>query len=149
MDDPYDLDRFVRAQASVYETALAEIRGGRKRTHWMWFVFPQLTGLGSSDFSKRYAVRSLAEAEAYLAHPVLGPRLTECFDAVLGTEGSSALEIFGSPDDTKLRSCATLFARVAPAGSVFDQAIAKYFGGERDQKTLRLLQTFDPGARRN
>ena len=149
MDDPYDLDRFVQAQASVYETALAEVRAGRKRSHWMWFVFPQLTGLGSSDFARRYAIRSVAEAEAYLRHPVLGPRLVECFDAVLGVEGRSALEIFGSPDDMKLRSCATLFARVTPAGLVFDQLIAKYFGGERDQKTLRLLQAFDPGSRRN
>ena len=147
MIDPYELQRFVEAQDAVYDTALAELRAGRKRSHWMWFVFPQLAGLGSSDVSRRYAIRSLAEAGAYLAHPVLGPRLTECVEAVLGVNGRSAHEIFGSPDDLKLRSCATLFARVMPPGSVFDQVLAKYFGGERDENTLRLLQAFDPGPR--
>jgi uncharacterized protein (DUF1810 family) len=137
--DPHDLNRFVQVQEDDYEQALAEIRGGRKRSHWMWYVFPQIDGLGFSATSRRYAIKSLAEAKAYLAHPVLGPRLTECAEAALGVEGRSAYEIFGSPDDMKLRSCATLFACVAPAGSVFDRLLAKYFHGERDGKTLRLL----------
>ncbi len=148
MDDPYGLARFVEAQTGVYETALAEVRAGRKRSHWMWFIFPQCAGLGFSEYSRRYAIKSVAEAEAYVTHPVLGPRLVECFEAVLAVERRSALEIFGSPDDMKLRSCATLFAGVTPAGSVFDQALAKYFGGERDDKTLRLVQMCDPGSGR-
>jgi len=138
-DDPFDLDRFVRAQEGTYERALAEVRAGRKRTHWMWFVFPQLDGLGSSPTARHYAIKSLAEARAYLAHPVLGPRLVECAEAVVGVEGRSAHDIFGSPDDLKLRSCATLFACVAPPGSVFDRLLAKYYSGERDDRTLQLL----------
>jgi uncharacterized protein (DUF1810 family) len=137
--DPYDLGRFVQAQEGVYEQALAEVRGGRKRSHWIWYVFPQIEGLGSSPTSRRYSIKSRAEAEAYLAHPVLGPRLRECAEAVLGVEGRSAFEIFGSPDDLKLRSCATLFACVSPPGSVFDRLLGKYFQGRRDGKTLRLL----------
>jgi uncharacterized protein (DUF1810 family) len=137
--DPHDLDRFVRAQEGDYERALAEIKGGRKRSHWMWYVFPQYDGLGFSATSTRYAIRSVAEAEAYLRHPVLGPRLVACAEAALGVEGRSAFEIFGSPDDMKLRSCATLFARVSPAGSVFERLLDKFFGGEPDAKTLRLL----------
>jgi uncharacterized protein (DUF1810 family) len=137
--DPYDLNRFVQAQADDYEQALAEIRSGRKRSHWMWYIFPQLDGLGSSPTSKRYAIKSLAEAEAYLRHPVLGPRLAECAETALGVEGRSAAEIFGSPDDMKLRSCATLFARVSPPGSVFHRLLGKYFRGEPDARTLRLL----------
>ncbi|HEY8504495.1 MAG TPA: DUF1810 domain-containing protein [Gemmataceae bacterium] len=137
--DPYDLGRFVEAQAGVYERALAEIKSGRKRSHWMWFIFPQVEGLGFSATSRRYAIRSLAEAEAYLAYPVLGPRLVECAEAALGVEGRSASEIFGSPDDLKLRSCATLFACVSPEGSVFHRLLEKFYHGERDEKTLRLL----------
>jgi uncharacterized protein (DUF1810 family) len=137
--DPYDLARFVQAQAGTYDRAIAEIRSGHKRSHWMWFIFPQIDGLGFSETAKRYAVKSLAEAEAYLRHPVLGPRLVECAEAALGVEGRSAYDIFGSPDDLKLRSCATLFACVTPAGSVFDRLLAKYYQGERDEKTLRLL----------
>lgn len=137
--DPFDLGRFVGAQQGDYETALSEIRSGRKRSHWMWYVFPQLAGLGVSAMSKRYAIRSRAEAEAYRRHPVLGPRLVEIAEAVLGVGGRSALEIFGSPDDLKLRSCMTLFAAVSPAGSVFERVLAKYFRGERDEATLRLL----------
>ena len=138
-DNPHDLNRFVQAQADDYEQALAEIRSGRKQSHWMWYIFPQFDGLGFSSTSKRYAIKSLAEARAYLDHPVLGPRLLECAEAVLGVEGRSALEIFGSPDNLKLRSCATLFASVSPAGSVFDRLLDKYFHGERDGATLRLL----------
>jgi uncharacterized protein (DUF1810 family) len=138
-DDPYDLSRFLRAQEGDYERALAEIRSGRKRTHWMWYVFPQFAGLGFSPTSQHYAIQSVEEAKAYLEHPVLGPRLRECAEAVLGVEGRSAAAIFGSPDDLKLRSCATLFASVSPRGSVFDRLLEKYHGGERDDKTLRLL----------
>jgi uncharacterized protein (DUF1810 family) len=137
--DPFDLDRFVHAQAASYDRALAEVRAGRKRSHWMWYIYPQLDGLGSSPMARRYAIRSLAEAEAYLRHPVLGPRLLACAEAALAVDGRSAYDIFGSPDDLKLRSCATLFACVTPPGSVFDRLLAKYYGGMRDEKTLRLL----------
>jgi uncharacterized protein (DUF1810 family) len=137
--DPHDLARFVQAQEDDYDQALSEIRSGRKRSHWMWYVFPQYDGLGSSPTSRRYAIKSLAEAQAYLAHPVLGPRLVECAEAALAIEGRSAYEIFGSPDDVKLRSCATLFARVSPAGSVFERLLDKYCQGQPDAKTLRLL----------
>ena len=139
MTDPHDLARFVEAQEGVYEQALAEIRNGRKRSHWMWFVFPQVDGLGFSATSKRYAIRSLDEAKAYLAHPILGPRLVECAEAVLSIGGRSAADIFGSPDDMKLRSSATLFAHVSPGGSVFHRLLDKYFGGQPDGATLRLL----------
>jgi uncharacterized protein (DUF1810 family) len=138
-DDPYDLRRFVRAQEADYQRALLEITGGRKRSHWMWYIFPQFDGLAFSSTSKRYAIKSLAEATAYLDHPVLGPRLLECAEAVVGVAGRSAAEIFGSPDDLKLRSCATLFACVLPPGSVFDRLLAKYYRGERDGKTIQLL----------
>jgi len=137
--DPHDLRRFVEAQADVYDQALAEIRSGRKQSHWMWYIFPQFDGLGFSATSKRYAIKSLAEAKAYLRHPVLGPRLIECADAVVRIEGRSALAIFGSPDEVKLRSCATLFESVSPVGSVFDRLLGKYFRGERDGTTLRLV----------
>ena len=140
MDDPHDLARFLTAQEGDYETALAEIRRGRKRSHWMWYVFPQLEGLGSSATSRRYAIKSLAEARAYLAHPVLGARLLACCEAAVGIEGRSAHDIFGSPDDMKLRSCATLFERVAREGSVFARLLDKYYGGARDPATLRLLE---------
>ena len=137
--DPHDLGRFVEAQEGGYERALSEARAGRKRSHWMWYVFPQFEGLGSSTTSRRYAIKSVAEAEAYLRHPTLGPRLLECCEAALGVAGRSALEVFGSPDDVKLRSCATLFASVSPAGSVFERLLGKYFQGRRDEKTLRLM----------
>lgn len=137
--DPHDLDRFLQAQEGDYDRALAEIRDGRKRSHWMWYIFPQYEGLGFSSTSRRYAIRSLAEASAYLAHPVLGPRLVACVEAALGVEGRSASTIFGSPDDMKLRSCATLFARVAPAGSVFERLLEKYFEAQPDETTLRLI----------
>jgi len=137
--DPHNLSRFVQAQEDDYEQALAEIRSGRKQSHWMWYIFPQFDGLGFSSTSRRYSIKSLAEAEAYLKHPVLGPRLLESADAVFRIEGRSANEIFGSPDDLKLRSCATLFARVSPAGSVFERLLGKYFQSEPDGKTLRLL----------
>ncbi|MGH7730860.1 MAG: DUF1810 domain-containing protein [Candidatus Eiseniibacteriota bacterium] len=137
--DPDELNRFVRAQADDYARALAELRNGRKRSHWMWYVFPQLAGLGSSPTSQQYAMRGLDEARAYLAHPLLGPRLLECAEAVIAVKGRSATEIFGSPDDLKLRSCATLFACVSPAGSAFHRLLAKYYGGRPDGRTLDLL----------
>ena len=137
--DPYDLARFVTAQRDVYPIALAELQAGCKRSHWMWFVFPQVEGLGSSWMAQRYAIASAAEAEAYLRHPVLGPRLVECAEAVLAIEGRTAHEIFGSPDDLKLRSSATLFASVSPRSSVFERLLDGYFGGARDDATLRRL----------
>jgi uncharacterized protein (DUF1810 family) len=137
--DPHDLDRFVQAQRDSYARALAEIRAGWKRTHWMWFIFPQLDGLGSSPTAKKYAIRNLDEARAYLQHEVLGPRLVECAEAALAVPGGSARDIFGSPDDWKLRSSATLFALVSPPGSVFERLLGKYFRGEQDPKTLALL----------
>ncbi len=142
--DPHDLNRFLRAQARDYAIALSELKSGRKRSHWMWYIFPQFEGLGFSMTSRRYAIKSLAEARAYLEHPVLGPRLIECAEAVLGVEGRSAHQIFGSPDDMKLKSCATLFARVSPAGSVFERLLDKHFAGERDPKTIGLLQSANP-----
>ena len=138
--DPYDLARFVQAQERDYEQAMSEIRSGRKRSHWMWYIFPQFDGLGLSATSKRYAIKSVGEAEAYLRHPVLGPRLLESVQATIDVEGRSAYEVFGSPDDMKLRSCATLFASVSPAGSVFEHLLDRHFGGEPDDKTLGLLR---------
>lgn len=137
--DPYDLNRFVQAQQGDYERALTEIRGGRKRSHWMWYIFPQVAGLGTSSMACRYAIKNLAEATAYFAHPILGPRLVECAEAALAVEGRSAHEIFGSPDDLKLKSCATLFACVTPPGSVFEKLLARFYAGARDGQTLRLL----------
>jgi uncharacterized protein (DUF1810 family) len=146
-DDPFLLGRFVLAQRDDYEQALSEITSGRKRSHWMWYIFPQLDGLAFSSTSKHYAIKSLDEARAYLDHPVLGPRLLECTEAVVRLEGRTAQDIFGSPDDLKLRSCATLFACVAPPGSVFDRLLTKYYRGRRDDKTLQLLGISpSPGA---
>jgi uncharacterized protein (DUF1810 family) len=139
MDDPHDLRRFVKAQESDYERALAEISSGKKRSHWMWYIFPQFAGLGFSSTSQHYAIKTLEEARAYLAHPTLGPRLLECAEAVVDLEGRSATQIFGSPDDLKLGSCATLFASVSPVGSVFHRLIEKYYAGAFDANTLRLL----------
>lgn len=139
MSDPHRLDRFVEAQDRDYATALAELREGRKRSHWMWYVFPQLRGLGRSPTARFYAIGGLAEARTYLDHPLLGPRLLECCETVLAVQGRSAHAIFGAPDDLKLRSCATLFAKVAPAGSVFERLLERYFQGERDDRTLGLL----------
>jgi uncharacterized protein (DUF1810 family) len=138
--DPFDLQRFVEAQDGVYARALAELRAGRKESHWIWFVFPQITGLGSSAMNARYAIGSLEEAVAYLAHPVLGPRLAECVDAVIALDGRSARQVFG-PDDVKFRSSLTLFHRAAPEEHRFSDALAKYFGGELDGRTLEQLAT--------
>jgi uncharacterized protein (DUF1810 family) len=134
------LSRFVEAQQDVFETALAELRAGRKRSHWMWFVFPQLRGLGRSSTAAFYGIASLDEARAYLAHPVLGPRLREATHAVLRHAGRSALEIFGSPDDLKFRSSMTLFAIAAEdAGEPFAEALRQFYGGAADEATERLL----------
>jgi uncharacterized protein (DUF1810 family) len=139
MDDPYDLNRFVRAQEGSYEQALSELGRGRKQSHWMWYVFPQLDGLGASPTSRLYSIKSEDEARAYVEHPVLGPRLTECAEAILAVDGKSATAILGSPDDLKLKSCATLFAHVSPPGSVFERILDKFYAGERDAATRRLL----------
>ena len=141
MSDPFDLERFLRAQEADYDRALSEIRSGRKQTHWMWYVFPQLAGLGSSPTAVRYAIRGIGEAQAYLAHPVLGPRLVESADAVLQHAALTASAMFGYPDDMKLRSSATLFARVSPAGSVFHRLLDTFFQGQPDEATLSLLQS--------
>ena len=140
MTDPYDLERFVRVQESDFERALAEIRSGRKRSHWMWYVFPQFAGLGMSATSQHYAIKSPDEARAYLQHPVLGPRLLTCVQTLLNLQSHSAEQIFGYPDHLKLRSCATLFAAISPEGSPFHQLLAKYFEGTPDPTTLRLLE---------
>lgn len=137
--DPYDLERFVKAQAADYDRALAELRAGEKRSHWMWYIFPQIEGLGLSSMSRRYSIKSVAEAEAYLAHPILGTRLRECFAVVNDLHGRSAHDIFGSPDDMKFRSCATLFAHVSEDGT-FQHALDNYFNGEEDQLTVRQLR---------
>jgi uncharacterized protein (DUF1810 family) len=137
--DPYDLNRFVQAQERNYDQALREIRAGRKQSHWMWYIFPQFEGLGFSPTSQRYAIKSIAEAEAYRQHPVLGRRLVECCEAVIGVNGRSANEIFGSPDDLKLWSSATLFAQVSAPGSVFEGLLSKFFEGAPDQQTLHLM----------
>jgi uncharacterized protein (DUF1810 family) len=137
--DPFNLSRFVQAQDETYTQALSELKLGRKESHWMWYLFPQLDGLGSSPITKRYAIKSEDEARAYLKHPTLGPRLLECAEAILSVDGKSACEILGSPDDLKLKSCATLFAHVSPSGSVFEQILEKFYSGEPDPATLRLL----------
>ena len=141
IDDPHDLQRFVNAQDSgaTYGRALAELRAGRKTTHWIWFVFPQLAGLGHSEMSRRYAISSLEEATAYLEHPLLGPRLRECAAALLRHSDLSAREILGPVDALKLRSSMTLFARAAPAETVFAQVLERYCDGEADAATERLL----------
>lgn len=133
-----DLERFVRAQDGVYDRALAELAAGSKRSHWMWFVFPQVAGLGSSPTAQAYAIRDLAEARDYLAHPVLGPRLTECAETLLGVEGRTASQIFGFPDDLKLRSSMTLFAEAAADSGVFGQVLDRYYDGP-DVRTREIL----------
>lgn len=138
-DDPFDLARFTSAQEAVYDRALAEIRHGDKRSHWMWFIFPQIDGLGFSLTAKHYAIKSAEEARQYLSHPVLGPRLLACAEAVLAVEGRSALEIFGSPDDMKLKSCMTLFESVGGQDSVFGRVLDKYYQGKRDTRTQNRL----------
>jgi uncharacterized protein (DUF1810 family) len=137
--DPFDLQRFVDAQDRVYDTVVGELRGGRKRSHWMWFVFPQLRGLGSSPTAVRFAIASIDEARAYLDHELLGPRLRECAGLVTRIDGRTAEEIFGRPDDMKLRSSMTLFARAAEDNADFVAVLDKFYGGEEDPATLARL----------
>jgi uncharacterized protein (DUF1810 family) len=140
MADPHDLQRFVLAQDPVYSQVCAELAAGAKTSHWMWFVFPQLKALGHSATAQHFGIASRAEAQAYWQHPVLGPRLKTCSELVVAVEGKTAFQIFHSPDDLKFRSCMTLFAQVAPEEPVFNRALAKYFGGESDARTLELLE---------
>lgn len=134
-----DLDRFVIAQAPVIGAVLDELRAGRKQTHWMWFVFPQLTALGRSPTAKRYGLADVGEARDYMAHPLLGPRLLICTRLVNAAAGKSAHEIFGSPDDLKFRSCVTLFHRAAPDEGAFAEALQRYYGGVEDERTVELM----------
>ena len=139
MDDAHDLDRFLKAQEDAYPDALDELRAGRKRSHWMWFVFPQIAGLGHSPTARYYAIRSLDEAQAYLAHPILGARLHECLKVLQMLETADARTVFGDLDAMKLRSSLTLFAEADPADAIVQAALERWFGGERDEKTLQLL----------
>jgi uncharacterized protein (DUF1810 family) len=139
LSDPFDLERFIAAQDPVYARVIAELRRGSKQSHWMWFVFPQVAGLGHSPSAAHFAIASLAEAKAYLAHPLLGGRLKECTGLVLEVEGRSALQIFGDPDNLKFRSSMTLFAQAAPGEPVFRAALDRYFSGDSDTLTLSHL----------
>jgi uncharacterized protein (DUF1810 family) len=140
MGDDFNLGRFVEAQDSIYATVLEELKAGEKRSHWMWFVFPQIEGLGGSPMAQRFAISSLKEAKAFWAHPILGPRLEECTRLVLAVGGKSAEEIFGYPDYLKFRSCMTLFAECARGSTlIFFECLVKYFEGEPDQLTLGIL----------
>lgn len=139
MSDEFDLARFTQAQAPVYDTVVTELRAARKRTHWMWFIFPQLAGLGRSAMAQHYAIASLAEARAYLAHPVLGARLRECAALLAAAQELSAHQIFGDPDDLKLHSSLTLFAQAAPGEALFGACLQKYYNGTPDPATLALL----------
>ena len=139
-DDPFALDRFVTAHSTVIDRVRAELRAGRKQSHWMWFVFPQIAGLGRSATAVHYAITSLDEARAFLAHPVLGERLRDCTKLVLDVEEKSAHDIFGSPDDLKFHSSMTLFAKAAPDERLFADALEKYFAGQPDRATLERLR---------
>ena len=145
MDDPFELQRFVDAQDPVIDEVRGELRAGRKRSHWMWFVFPQLAGLGHSAMAQRYAIASLAEARAYLAHPLLGPRLRDCSALVLALEGRDIHQIFGAPDDIKFWSSMTLFDVAAASEPVFRDCLNKYFGGRSDRGTLSRIEGGDGG----
>jgi uncharacterized protein (DUF1810 family) len=138
--DPFNLRRFISAQEPVYSAVLDELGRGQKRTHWMWFIFPQVDGLGFSATSRFYAIKTKAEAQQYLQHPILRERLLKCAEILLSIQGKSALAIFGSPDDMKLQSSMTLFAAVSEPGSVFERVLNQYFQGQRDTKTLALLE---------
>ena len=134
-----DLQIFVQAQEDIYEQALAELKNGSKESHWMWFVFPQIAGLGNSEMARKYAIPNLADAKAYLSHDLLGSRLRECTEAVLAVEGRTAHEILGSPDDMKLKSCMTLFEVADGPDSIFSSILEKYFEGQRDERSLTIL----------
>ena len=133
-----DLQIFVQAQEDMYEQALAELKNGSKESHWMWFVFPQIAGLGNSEMARKYAIPNMADAKAYLSHDLLGSRLRECTEAVLAVEGRTAHEILGSPDDMKLKSCMTLFEVADGPGSVFSSILEKYFKGQHDERSLTI-----------
>ena len=135
----YDLSRFLEAQKNSYDTALREIKAGRKRSHWMWYIFPQIRGLGYSAMAQHYAIRDLGEAREYLRHPVLGPRLIEISEALLALDESDPRRVMGSPDDLKLRSCMTLFQCAAPDQPVFGKVLDKFYGGRPDGRTLEIL----------
>ena len=137
--DPYNLDRFMKAQAGIFPQVLSELQAGRKTSHWMWFIFPQIRGLGRSPTAIEYAISGLDEARSYLQHPVLGPRLEQCTRLVLAVEGRSVEQIFGSPDDMKFKSCMTLFAKASPGNEMFLNALQKYFNGSGDHLTLDRL----------
>jgi len=139
MDKETSLKRFVDAQQSDYQTALTEIKNGRKRSHWMWYIFPQIQGLGFSETSRFYAIKDLTEAEEYLDHPVLGPRLIEICDELLKLKTNSASQVFGDPDDMKLKSSMTLFAAANHTNTVFQQVLDKFFKGQQDNKTLQII----------
>jgi len=139
MNDVYDLQRFVDAQERVYDSVLEELRRGQKTSHWMWFVFPQIAGLGTSTTAKAYAMSSCKEARAYWEHPILGPHLGECTRLIVGLEGRSAEQIFHYPDNLKFRSCMTLFDRCVTNNTIFREALSKYFAGESDQLTVNIL----------
>ncbi|BAP78838.1 NTP pyrophosphohydrolase [Pseudomonas sp. MT-1] len=139
MSDPHDLQRFVDAQQSIYDRALAELNAGHKQSHWMWFIFPQIAGLGHSDMARRYAIKDAVEATAYLEHPLLGPRLEQCTQALLAHAERPARQILGSPDDMKLRSSMTLFAAVAPERSTFQAVLDAFFAADPDSATLSRL----------
>ena len=141
MNDPHNLQRFVDAQSSIYDQVRQELAEGRKRSHWMWFIFPQIAGLGYSETARFYAIQSCDEAKAYLEHAVLGPRLLECTNLVTQVEGKTIYHILGSPDDMKFRSCLTLFAHAATDKRTFEDALRKYFNGERDPLTLKRLDS--------
>lgn len=139
IDDPFDLGRFLSAQEGIYANVIKELKSGRKLTHWMWYVFPQLSGLGTSSTARQYAIRSLEEARCYLQHSVLGARLLECTRIINGLQGRTALQIFGVPDNMKFCSSMTLFELVATKDAEFSLALGKYFSGQRDSATLKLL----------
>ncbi|MGY3240327.1 MULTISPECIES: DUF1810 domain-containing protein [unclassified Bradyrhizobium] len=145
MTDPFDLERFVRAQNPIFRAVQGELAQGRKQSHWMWFIFPQIAGLGFSAMSQRYAIGSRAEAESYLAHPLLGSRLVDCTRLVLAVEGRTINAILGAPDDAKFRSSMTLFGAVSDE-PIFDEALAKYFAGQRDDATLGILDRLERNA---
>lgn len=138
-EDAYGLSRFLDAQTGCYETAVSELRLGKKRTHWIWYIFPQVDGLGSSETTQYYSIKSLAEARAYIDHPILGLRLKECVEILISTQGLDAVDIFGDVDTLKLRSCMTLFECAAPKETLFSRALDQYFQGLRDEATLNIL----------
>ena len=140
MNTDFNLQRFLQAQERDYANALSEVKSGRKRSHWMWYIFPQLQGLGFSETSRYYAIKNNREAEAYLSHPVLGKRLIEISEALLSLPDNNARNIFGSPDDMKLKSCTTLFASLPDTNVVFGKVLQKFFDGTKDEKTVRILQ---------